>query len=91
MMHDLNEKFDNNIRYSIWHATGNDIDDETWISFWAPRTVRSLTADLRNIGNIGNCLGILSESLGANLQNSLKRCLQETIRGVDDARFEQKT
>lgn len=62
-MHDLNEKFDNNIRYSIWHATGNDIDDETWISFWAPRTVRSLTADLRNIGNIGNCLEFLVKVL----------------------------
>lgn len=81
-MYDMNEKFDNNIRHSIWRATGNDVDDKIWIS---------LTTSLWNIGNIGNGLGILSESLGANLQNSLKRCLQETIRGVDDARFEQKT
>ena len=76
MMHNMNEKFDNNIRYNIWHAIGNDIDDKIWIS---------LTTSLWNIGNIGNGLGILSESLGANLQNSLKRCLQEITQGIDDA------
>lgn len=31
-MHDMNEKFDNNIRHSIWHATGNDIDDKSGLA-----------------------------------------------------------